>query len=458
MALAPSAKRSSTSNRLTRPHLRRQWPVLPAPAGARDRRLELPAAPPGVGPRYCALFLAGFPAWAAARLQPELQEKPFAVVWRGEIAALSPQAHELGVEQTWSVARMQSLHPEVEVRPRHPAQETVAWDRVMAHLARLSPCVESVRPGLALLDLPEPRDMCPLLGRLHAQGGAAYDRSSAELAAHSAKRGGMIRLLPGGTVGFLQHVSLAALSAVGVSEESIERLGWFGWKSIGDLRGLTRHHLESQFPEGALIYRYARAEDTRPIAQYRPEPKLMARLAFEEPVREPAQWQGALNCLLVDLTSALGESKVYSITLCLETTQGRRQERYFLRQATDSRRTLSAAAERMLLALLDKDAELQAIRIVLGGLVMHRSPQTSLFETRQQAAHAELAETLHSLEARYPGMVRRVIVNLPDAYLPEERFEWEALSSWDITREADAPSRTGVKPSRRGSRMRTFCG
>ena len=228
---------------------------------------------------------------------------------------------------------------------------------------------------------------------------------------------------------------------------------------MGDLRPLTRQHLEAQFPEGAIIYRYARAEDTRPITQYRPAPKLMARLAFEEPVREPAQWQGALECLLTDLTSALGESKAYSVTLCLETSLGRCQERYFLRQATDSRRTLTAAAERMLLALLGDGVELQAIRVVLGGLVTQRSPQTSLFETRRQVAHAELAETLHSLEARYPGMVRRVVVNLPDAYLPEERFEWEALSSLDSDSKSGVrATRPGGKPSRRGSRMRTFCG
>jgi hypothetical protein len=328
----------------------------------------------------------------------------------------------------------------------------------MAHLARLSPYVESIRPGLALLDLPAPSALCPLLSRLQAQGGAAYDRSSAELAAHCAQRGKLLRLCPGGTVRFLSQVPLTALAPMGVSAESIERLGWFGWKFIADLRSLTRQHLEAQFPEGAIIYRYARAEDIRPIAQYRPERKLMARLAFEEPVREPAQWLGALDCLLTDLTSALGESKAYSLTLCLETTQGRRQDRYFLRQATASRRTLTAAAERMLLALIQDGAELQSIRIVLGGLVTHRSPQTSLFETRRQVAHAELAETLHSLEARYPGMVRRVVVNLPDAYLPEESFEWEALSSLDLTGEAGTPSRPKSKSSRRGSRMRTNCG
>ncbi|RYG65519.1 hypothetical protein EON80_17210, partial [bacterium] len=124
----------------------------------------LPASPVvAATPRYCAMFLAGFPAWAAARLQPELANKPFVVSWRGEMVALSPQAHALGIEQTWSLARVRSLHPDVLIRPQHPAQESVAWEQVLSHLVRLSPYVESIRPGLALLDLPRPEILEPLL-------------------------------------------------------------------------------------------------------------------------------------------------------------------------------------------------------------------------------------------------------------------------------------------------------
>lgn len=443
---------------LPRPDSRRKLPRLPdsrrhsriaEPRPAEPRIVDLPAA----APRTCALLITSFPAWAAVRLQPELKKGPFAVVHRDEIVALCPQAQARGIERSWSIARMLSLHPDVKVRPRHPAQESVAWEQVLKYLARLSPFVESVRPGLALLDLPNPAALEPLLRHLQARGGAAYDRSSAELAAYQATPGALYALGPRGTVRFLNQVPLSALAEVGISAETIERLGWFGWTCVGDLRRLTRQQLEAQFDEGAEIFRYAQAEDVRPITQYRQPPRFTARLAFEEPVREPEHWDGALDCLLVDLTNALGESKAYGITVSLETTQGPCHERYFMRQATASRRVLKAAAERMLLKLLTPEAELQAIRITLSGLVVHKPQQLSFFEIRQHLAHAELAETLHSLEARYPGLVRRIVLTLPDAYLPEERFEWELLSNAGFRRppkRGRAPKKTkAAKPKAR---------
>lgn len=437
MALALESRVQSKTH--SRPHNRWHQTVALAPPSPRSQR-EVAV------PRTCAMFLAGFPAWAAARLQPELASKPFAVAWRGELVALSPQAHALGVEQTWSLARLHSLHPEVQIRPQHPAQESVAWEQVLSHLVRLSPYVESIRPGLALLDLPHPEDLKPLLKYLSAQGGAAFDRSSAELAAHCAPRGTLLPIEADGLVPFLNRVPLAALAPLGVSDQTIERLGWFGWRSLGDLRHLTRQNLESQFSEGALIYRYVQAQDTRSIPFYQPPPRLTARLSFEEPASEPMEWDGALEYLLGDLVAALGERKAYGLTLRLETTAGRRQKRTFQRQPTNSRRTLMAAAQRLMLSLLEDGAKVNSIRLVLSGLLIPRPTQGSLFEAGHEALNAELVETLRSIEARYPGMVRRASVNLPEAYLPEERFIWESLSERDLKEQARTVSqRKGAK-------------
>jgi nucleotidyltransferase/DNA polymerase involved in DNA repair len=383
-------------------------------------------------PRTCAVFLPGFPAWAAARLQPELANKPFVVAWRGDLVALSPQAHALGIEQTWSLARLRSLHPEVQIQPQHPAQESVAWEQVLSHLVRLSPYVESIRPGLALLDLPHPEDIKPLLKYLSAQGGAAFDRSSAELAAHCAQRGELLPIKAGGLLSFLNRVPLAAMAPLGVSAQTLERLGWFGWRSLGDLRYLNRQQLESQFPEGALIYRYVQGQDTRPIPFYQPPARLTARLSFEEPACEPMEWDGALECLLTDLVAVLDQRKSYGLTLRLDTTAGRRQKRTFQRQPTNSLRTLMAASQRLMLSLLEDGAKVNSIRIVLSGLLIPRPTQGSLFEAGREALNAELTETLRSIEARYPGMVRRATVNLPESYLPEERFTWESLAERDL--------------------------
>ena len=429
--------------------------ALPAPPGVgrepRSVAVPLPAGSPVGGARCCAFLLEDFPAWAAARLRPELEGVAFAVASRDQLLALSPAARALEIEMRWSVTRLRSLHPEVKIRPRHPAGESVAWEQVLAYLARLSPYVESTRPGLAFLDLPAAEQLCPLLARLRAQGGVACDRAGAELAAHGAVPGELQRV-PGATAAFLRTVPLAMLVHVGVSADTLERLNWFGWSTVADLRPLTRQQLEAQFPEGALLYQYAQAVDARPIALYRPAPRLSARLVFPEPVREPAEWQGALECLMADLTRALGECKAFGVTVCLETSAGRRQERTFLREATSTRRTLGAAAERLLTAQLADGAELEAIRIVLSGLVARRSHQTSLFETGRHESVIDLAETLHSVEARYPGLVRRISINLPDAYLPEERFEWESLTEAELkpkggkTRNAPGRKRRAAAP------------
>jgi protein ImuB len=403
--------------------------------------LAVASAPITSAPRYCAMFLAGFPAWAAARLQPELVGKPFAVVWRGEIVALSPQAHALGTEQNWTLARVRALHPQVQIRPQHPAQESVAWEQVLSQLLKFSPNVESIRPGLALIDLPHPEVLQPLLKYLNAQGGAAHERAGAELAAQCAERGTLLTIQQGEVESFLHRVPLSVLATLGVSAPTIERLGWFGWRSLGDLRHLTRQHLESQFAEGALIYRYVQAQDSRPIPLYQPAPRLTARLAFEEPADEPAEWDGALHCLLTDLVAALGQRKAYGITLRLETAKGPRQKRTFQRQPTNSLRTLNAATQRLMLSLLEDGAKVQTIRIGLSGLVVPEPVQSSLFTTGRESLNAELTETLRSIEARYPGMICRARLTLPDAYLPENRFGWESLSQCDL-KEKNTPSRS----------------
>ncbi|RYG72007.1 hypothetical protein EON80_04590 [bacterium] len=173
---------------------------------------------------------------------------------------------------------------------------------------------------------------------------------------------------------------------------------------------------------------------------------MTARLTFEEPVSEPMEWDGALECLLTDLVAALGERKAYGLTLRLDTTAGRRQKRTFQCQATNSRRTLLAAAQRLMLSLLEDGAKVSTIRIVLSGLLIPRPTQGSLFEAGREALNVELVETLRSIEARYPGMVRRATVNLPEAYLPEERFTWESLSERDLKEQSKvAPQRKRSK-------------
>ena len=329
--------------------------------------------------------------------------------------------------------------PDAISLPQITVPVELIWDDLLSALYELTPQIESMRPGMALLQMGSESALKPRLEQWQGQGGAADDRATAELAALTAPPGKLRRVGPGRSRTFLRQVPMATLREVGVKDAVIERLGWFGWHHISQLRSVTKSQLVAQFETGELLFRYAQANDLHPVASYVPAPCVTVRFAFEEPTREPCEVEPVLDLLVERATAKLNNRLSSSVTVALESdshyidqqhpdqqTLGQhplRRQR-LLKDPTSDPRLLREAALFALRGLWRAEIKVAAIEVGFGGLMAPQAAQKALF-----AACRPSAETaLRAVEHRFPRMLRRIVMIDPHAYLPEEGFRLEPIS------------------------------
>jgi nucleotidyltransferase/DNA polymerase involved in DNA repair len=386
--------------------------------------------------QFGCLWIADFPVWAATRADPSLQFQPVVVHRGGRIVALSSGAWQHGVCRGWSVARAQSLLPHVTALALDSAAIKFAWEQVLAALYQLTPRIESVSAigaasALAVFEMPRRLETQQKLARLitewQASCGMASRRSVAELAALTTA-GGAVKVIGfGNEDAFLDRVPMSVLIEVGLSAATVQRLEWFGWRHVGALRALSRHQLLEQFEDGGRLLRFVhlsqRAAETRPVSNYIPPPAIEERMAFESAATQPAEWEAALDELLERATQRLCGQSTLSLSVAIETEQGRKVASRLLREPVNTARPLQVPARAMLRALLPAEkVAVQAIEIRLGQL-SDRGEQGTLFEAEANGQpRPALRRVLTHLEARYSGAMR--CLRLRDAYapLPEERY------------------------------------
>ena len=188
-----------------------------------------------------------------------------------------------------------------------------AWEQVLDELWQLTPRLEETDKrtqanahGRVCFEVPtrraERHQLLQLVAEWEARCGVATNLALAELASCVAMPGRVELVKSGGETAFVRAVPIHALAHAGVSAATIERLQWFGLFTIARLRALKRDQLIEQFPEGALLARFAHAgfaaREVRPVAAYRPPPRSEARHVFEHPATEPIEWNQALEELL----------------------------------------------------------------------------------------------------------------------------------------------------------------
>jgi protein ImuB len=389
--------------------------------------------------RFFCLNIADFPAWAAARSDTALRDKPLVIYAGGKVIAASSQAREAGIESGWSLARSQAHLPGLIALPQHAPTTQAAWQEVLAALYDLTPQIESLRPGMAMADIRPETIVVPLLREWHAhggsaQGGVADDRTTAELAALIASPGALRRIKPGRSQTFLRYVPVDVLHHVGIHPRTIERIGWFGWKHLAQLRPLSRQQLVAQFFEGERLYRYAQASDVRPVASYQPPSVIRAHFTFEQSVREPGEIEPVLKYLLEEAHGQLERRVPGSLAVGLETPQGRLQGRRLLREEAVTLHALHTAAALALEAVLPQAKAVSGVELQLDALTELRPAQGDLFEPSRPPVEAAVG----AMEHRYPGMLRRIVLLDKNAYLPEEAFRLEPVA---LPREKVAASR-----------------
>jgi hypothetical protein len=119
------------------------------------------------------------------------------------------KAQRAGVQAGCSLSQARTIMPQAVVLPNSPSLVAAAWQRVLEALSRLSPRVESIWCGMALLHLDATDAIKPLLQDWTAHGGVADDRSSAELAALTAVAG-TLHVVPAGPLQYILERSAAA--------------------------------------------------------------------------------------------------------------------------------------------------------------------------------------------------------------------------------------------------------
>jgi protein ImuB len=355
--------------------------------------------------------------------EPHLRARPLAVYAAGRIIAASLQARQAGVQSGWSIARTQALFPDCLLVPHQAATTLAAWDEVLHTLYTLTPCIEAIRPGLALADIRPPEIIKPLLEEWDAHGGVADDRTTAELAALTTEAGKLRVVRSGCSPACLRRIPITALNEVGVRGDTIERLGWFGWHHVGQLRSLTKRQLLAQFEQGELLYRYAQASDTRALATYRQPPIIETHFAFDEAAQEPCEVEPVLDLLVRQACDQLEGRVAQSVTVSLDTSNGPVRRQRLLRDATASVYSLHHAAQDALRSLLRPALAVQRLEVCLGSLAQPRAVQGQLFGSSRPAVRT----ALEAVEHRFPGALQRFKVVDPAAYLPEEVARLETI-------------------------------
>src|SRR5262245_334375 len=149
---------------------------------------------------FATIYLPNFCLQAAMRHQPELCEKPVALIEEHErkpiIIQLNEAAENAGVRKGMTPSQALARSLRVVIKVRAPAQEK-SIQEILLHCAfTLSPFVEDTAPGICTVQFTDSRNLSVKLDRvieqlaeceIRAQGAIAPTSDSSLLAAHLAQ-------------------------------------------------------------------------------------------------------------------------------------------------------------------------------------------------------------------------------------------------------------------------------
>lgn len=367
---------------------------------------------------FGALWWSDFPVWAWQRVEPALKAQDVLVVAAGLVVCMSPALHAAGVRTGFRQERAVALAPEAVVRAASGVPEGLVWEEVLGECNRHTPWIDNERYGRLTARLTR-AELSDLTRGLSCRGGMAEDRSTAYLAALRARPGESLVVEPGQERAFREALPTAVLGRAGVCPDSLQKLKWLGFSSVGSLLRLTRAQLVARFPEGELLYGLSRWEDRRQVPLYVPPPELEAHWSEEA---ELEQLEPVLRHLLEEVCARLGARQAAFVTVHVGPCRARK----YLQAPTSDRGELWRAVARAGQEACQTPPTEVSLR--LGGLRTPPEQQGLLFAPdRRTLRPAGLEKALARLEARLPGRMFRVRTLDPDAYLPEESWTLERL-------------------------------
>jgi nucleotidyltransferase/DNA polymerase involved in DNA repair len=334
------------------------------------------------------------------------------------------------------------------LRTPKPDAEQGLFDVMLDRLDDLSPRIEGVDRGVALVDI---TGLGPLLGderriaaravalarrvaRLPVRAGAGDNRWLAVLAARLARperpesQAAFLAIPAGGGAGALAPLSLDLLPA---DPATRARFALFGLTSMGQLATLPRSAVGAQFGEvGERLQQLARGHDPRPLIP-RKRPERHARHAtFEPPAEGITEIALALRRLAGELCDALRARHLAPgraiLTLRLEDAPQLRMELAFPEPALEPDWIARLLIGRLEQATRTRQPSEEEPRIVAIGLVFDRladpaARQLPAFEV-QVGRWEELRWALDRLTMRFgEGRLWRASHDRPSASLAEHR-------------------------------------
>jgi nucleotidyltransferase/DNA polymerase involved in DNA repair len=206
---------------------------------------------------------------------------------------------------------------------RAPGADQATFDAMLDRLDDLSPRIETVDRGVALLDI---TGLGPLLGEerriaaravalargvapLPVKAGVGDNRWLAVLAARLARPtrpdapAAFLAIPARGGAAALAPLSLDLLPA---DEATRARFALFGLTGMGQLAALPRSAVGAQFgPPGERLQQLARGQDPRPLIPRRRPERLNANATFEPPAQGITEIALALRRLVAELCDTL---------------------------------------------------------------------------------------------------------------------------------------------------------
>jgi protein ImuB len=358
---------------------------------------------------------------------------PAAVVSHAAVAACSAAARTAGVRRGQRVRDAQRHCPDLVIRDRDPDAEGRLFESVAAAVAKVTPWVEVVRPGVCAIPV---RGAARYHGgrgagreaanaanaaneeslRIHVQDtvvehgvdcgvGIADGLFAAELAARAGD-GGMV-VPAGGTAAFLAPYPVIVLDR----PELADLLTRLGIRTLGAFAALPARHVAGRFgTEEIQAHRLAGGLDARPLAPRPPTADLSVSTEFDPPAMAAEQVVFAAKALAERLGEALAAEGLACVRLGVEVTgaDGRTLSRLWRHDGTLS---ALAVAERVRWQLSSWEPSVsgEGIDEGVGGVVLLRllPDQLMIDEGRQEALWGEV--TISDRTARAAARVQAML-------------------------------------------------
>ncbi len=326
---------------------------------------------------------------------------------------------------------------------RMPDAEPAPFEPMLDALDDLSPRIEAVDVGVALLDVtglgplfgPEPRiaaraaALARQVAPLSVWAGIGDNRWLAALATRLARPS-----TPGAAAAFhaLERSTLAALPLTLLPADiaTRQRFVLFGLTSMGELAGLPRSAVGAQFGlVGERLQQLARGEDPRPLNPRRRPERLTIRAPFEPPLEGIGAAALTLRRLGAELCEQLRARHLAPgrarLTLVLEDAPQLAVEQTFPEPALEpdwiARLLLSRMEAAARLRTTEEEPRVVGIGLVFDRLSDPSSRQLPAFEA-QAGRWEELRWSLERMRARFgEGRLWRAIHERPTATLPEHQ-------------------------------------